>query len=113
MILIKTFGSAFLTASSAILSAFKSNEIKSDTRIMGVPAWSIVVGFGVYICWNIKHSAELERKSLELEKKSFELERICTELKMEITEEKMHSHQLYELMIRFLDSEKGKKDHAL
>ena len=96
MILTKTFSSAFLTASSAILSAFKSNEIKSDTRIMGVPVWSIVVGFGAYICWNVAKSTELERK--------------CVEFEREIAEEKRHSHQMYELMMRFLESEKGEKD---
>ena len=89
MLFTKTFGSAFLTASSVILSAFKSNDIKSDTRIMGVPAWSIVVGFGVYICWNIKKSTDLER---------------------EIAEEKKRSLQMYDLIIRFLDSEKAEKE---
>jgi hypothetical protein len=41
------------TTFQGIKSIFQSKpEIKSDTLIMGIPAWTVLVGVGVYVYWN-------------------------------------------------------------
>ena len=35
-------------------------EIKADTQIMGLPAWSFVIGAVVYVAWNAQKHASAE-----------------------------------------------------
>ena len=112
--MIRYIGSAFLTVTSAISSFKSKHEIKSDT-IMGVPVWTVVVGFTAAICWNMKKVSDLGEEQAESKRKMEEIEReykrSVAELEVKYAEEKRRSNQLFELLIRILEKDDQSLDH--
>jgi hypothetical protein len=61
--------SSVSSALQTIGDIFKSKpEIKSDTLIMGIPAWTVLVGVGVYVYWNKRCHDKRDERDAQVQK---------------------------------------------